>query len=760
LKAAEHWTRVVKHSPLALLLDLDGTLMPFAQRPELAQPDRDLVELLATAAALPGLLTVVVSGRPRSDLERWFGETPGLWLVAEHGAFFRGDGAWAQISIGDPERLDALQAALERVAARTPGALVERKSWSTAFHYRGVSPGLSPQLLVEAEAEIRSWLGANPGFESLEGSAVIEVRPTAARKNVAVEWVRRARGADTRVIAIGDDMTDEDMFRAMGSADAAVLVGRELDHVTAAQWRLASPDEAAAFLRWICAARRDEPSPLEPTLPKPIRLSRAHPSGREPSDLLVVSNRLPDLRAPVSPEEERKRSVGGLVGALAPVLETRHGLWLGWSGRTAAEDPGRLEISTDPSAQLAWFDLPASLQDAYYNGFCNRCLWPLLHSLPERCHFADAAWAAYSEVNDRIGEAASRLMRPGSEVWAHDFHLLGLAAALRRRGHEGPLGLFLHVPFPSADVFRLCPWAGQLLDGMLTFDVVGFQTPHDVRNFLGVVGALSSASVADDVVEMPGRRTRVHAFPIGIIPEAFESDGDDEQSEETNALLRSLEGRRLIIGVDRLDYTKGIPERLEAFAQMLQTFPEWRGKVSLIQISVPSRGDVLEYQEQRLRVEAAVGRINGEYGEADWTPVRYLYRSYRRRDLSRFYREADVCLVTPLRDGMNLVAKEFIAAQDPERPGALVLSVFAGAAHELTDAILTNPWHREGMARDIDRALRMTEEERRSRHSHLIAAVQRTTATTWAEAFVAMLEAVRAPAVAPRRTLRSASADQ
>jgi trehalose 6-phosphate synthase len=307
------------------------------------------------------------------------------------------------------------------------------------------------------------------------------------------------------------------------------------------------------------------------------------------------------------------------------------------------------------------------------------------------------------------------------------------------------MGLFLHIPFPGVDLFRLIPWADQLLEGILAFDLIGVQTPSDVSNLLHTIGALSRAAVSDETVEYRGRRTRVRAFPIGIIPEAFESDADGDQSEETTALLRSLEGRRLIIGVDRLDYTKGIPERLEAFALLLQTFPEWRGKVSLIQISVPTRGDVLEYQEQRHRVEAAVGRINGEFGEADWTPVRYLYRSYQRTELSRFYREADVCLVTPLRDGMNLVAKEFVAAQDPERPGALVLSVFAGAAYELTEAILTNPWHREGMARDIDRALRMPEAERKSRHSRLLAAVQRTTATTWAESFVAMLEAVREP---------------
>ncbi|MGE0159538.1 MAG: trehalose-phosphatase [Gemmatimonadales bacterium] len=749
MKTIDHWTRVVRHSPLALLLDLDGTLMPFAQRPELAQPDAALVDLLATSAAQPGLLTAVVSGRPRSDLERWFGETPGLWLVAEHGAFVRGDGAWIQMFTESDSSIGELQAVLEGIAAGTSGALVERKSWSVALHYRTVSRALAPPLLVEVEAAVRAWLASNPGFEFLQGSQVIEVRPSVARKTVAIDWVRRARGADTRIIAVGDDVTDEDMFSAVGSGDEAILVAPVVDRLTAARWRLTDPEHTKAFIRWICAVRREDPATVPPALPKRIRSPRIKSNAGSPRDLLVVSNRLPDLRAPVSPEEERKRSVGGLVGALEPVLAARHGLWMGWSGRTTNDDPGRLKIATDPSTQLAWFDLPTDLQDAYYNGFCNRCLWPLLHSLPERAHFSDAAWTAYADVNDRVAEAAARLVDPGSAVWAHDFHLLGLGAGLRRRGHGGPLGLFLHVPFPSGDLFRLCPWAAQLVDGMLAFDVIGFQTNHDVRNFLGVVGSLSPASVSDDVVETSGRRTRVHAFPIGIIPEAFESEEDDDQSDETTALLRSLAGRRLVIGVDRLDYTKGIPERLEAFALLLQTFPEWRGKVSLIQISVPTRGDVLEYQEQRHRVEAAVGRINGEFGEADWTPVRYLYRSYRRHDLSRFYREADVCLVTPLRDGMNLVAKEFVAAQDPERPGVLVLSLFAGAAYELTDAVLTNPWHREGMARDMNRALRMAEEERKSRYTKLIAAVQRTTATTWAESFVGMLEAVSEPTNSP-----------
>jgi trehalose 6-phosphate synthase len=409
----------------------------------------------------------------------------------------------------------------------------------------------------------------------------------------------------------------------------------------------------------------------------------------------------------------------------------------------AGETIGPVVLADRSRPRLAWFDMPSSLREAYYNGFCNQSLWPLMHSLPGRVRFLDAEWESYVAVNEQIAEAASGLVSPQSAIWAHDFHLLLVARGLRERGHAGPLGLFLHVPFPGVDVFRMNPWAPQLLDGILSFDLVGLQTEHDVRNLMQAVGALSSATVSDDVVEDRGRRIRVRAFPIGIIPEAFEPPARSDEDDETTALLRSFAGRRLLVGVDRLDYTKGIPERLEAFAHMLTAFPEWRGKVSLVQISVPSRADVQDYQEQRLRVEAAVGRINGEFGEADWTPVRYLYRSYPRRQLRRFYAAADVCLVTPLRDGMNLVAKEFVAAQDPDRPGVLVLSLFAGAACELTDAVLTNPLHREGMARDIDRALRMGSEERRARHARLLAAVHRTTATSWAESFVTALEACR-----------------
>jgi trehalose 6-phosphate synthase len=335
------------------------------------------------------------------------------------------------------------------------------------------------------------------------------------------------------------------------------------------------------------------------------------------------------------------------------------------------------------------------------------------------------------------------LVGPDTPIWVHDYHLLLLAQSLRRRGHRGPVGHFLHIPFPGVDMFSLLPWCGQLLDAMLDFDLLGFHTPGHVNNFRQCVGALSPAKVSDDAILHHGRRIRVRDFPIGIIPEDFQHPPSSESNEEISAILSPYSRIRKILGVDRLDYTKGIPERLLAFGRMLELFPEWRSRTSFLQISVPSREDVPEYVEQRSRVENVVGRINGEFGEADWVPIRYLYRSYSRDQLSFLYRSADVACVTPLRDGMNLVAKEYVAAQNPEQPGVLVLSSFAGAAHELTDAVLTNPWYVDGMARDLDRALRMPLEERKSRHARLAAVVSKSTALTWAEDFITALEACR-----------------
>jgi trehalose 6-phosphate synthase len=282
------------------------------------------------------------------------------------------------------------------------------------------------------------------------------------------------------------------------------------------------------------------------------------------------------------------------------------------------------------------------------------------------------------------------------------------------------------------ELFSMLPWAEVLIAAMLDFDLVGFQTDEHLDNFLKCVRTFSCARLGNGAIEHPGGRTRTRVFPIGIVPEDFQEPPKPDTAEEVAALIRSIAPRRLILGVDRLDYTKGIPERLYAFGRFLERFPEWRNEVSLVQISVPSRTHVPEYVEERTRVEQTVGRINGEFGETHWTPIRYLYRSYQRGQLAQLYRAAAVGYVTPLRDGMNLVAKEYVAAQDPANPGVLLLSRFAGAAKQLDAALLTNPYHPDGMARDLDRALRMPLEERCARHRRLHEAVAGSTTITWA----------------------------
>jgi trehalose 6-phosphate synthase len=741
----DHWLMLARHTPLGVLCDLDGTLIPFVSTPWEARVPASLAALLQEVTALPGVLLGVVSGRPREDLERLLAAVPGVWLVAEHGGWRRGSGAWEAAVEGLPDAIVPLAEELERLAASTPGALVERKTWSTTFHYRRVPERELESVLVAADAAIEAWLTRTPGYERLDGVEMIEVRPARMRKSLAVPWLRERAGAGARLLALGDDLTDEDLFRALGVADEPILVGQV--RRTRERWRLAGPGGVARLLGWIASVRRgeasDEAALPERVEPGPVLAARA----RDAYELLVVSNRLPDLRGATRPREEgegRKRNVGGLVSALEPALSARRGLWLGWSGRTTdGQEPSPVGLDDEARPALAWVDLPESWNRCYYNGFCNRAVWPLFHSFPGRVRFDDAEWDCYRRANQAFAEAALEVCGPQTPVWIHDYHLLLLARALRGLGHRGPLGLFLHIPFPGPDLFGLLPWAEQVLDAMLDFDLLGFHTASHVENFRHTVGALSPARVADDAVEHRGRRTRVRAFPIGIVPEPFQEPAEPAVAEEVAGLLRAIAPSRLVLGVDRLDYTKGIPERLEAFGRMLELHPEWRGKVALVQISVPSRADVPEYVEQRRRIENIVGRINGEFGEAAWVPVRYLYRSYRPAQLAELYRSAAVGYVTLLRDGMNLVAKEFVAAQDPAAPGVLLLSKFAGAAAELVDAVLTNPWHPEGMARDLDRALRMELEERQKRHRKLLSVVSRTTATSWAEDFLEALEACR-----------------
>jgi len=741
---SEYWVALARHRPLGILSDLDGTLLPFGPTPDAARPTPQVRNLVHDLATLPDVTLAIVSGRPRQVLDQFFPQPRSVLLVAEHGAWRSGPAGWESMLSLDEKAVDSVARELQTLQGKYAGALLERKTWSLALHFRGVDEQEKMSLLVQASVVIDPWLAAHPDYEDIAGAEVIEIRPRMARKANAVSWVKGLLGPGCRLLVVGDDVTDEDMFSATSGDDAPVLVGAEPGRLTAARWRLESSEEVHAFYSWIISLRRED-LPVAPRR-RPSRvesLPEAKAAGAS-FDLLVLSNRLPELRG-ASSLAARKRNVGGVVSALGPALTARRGIWLGWSGRARPEANGT-EVGLDMVSGLAvaWVDFPEEWHRRYYNGLCNSALWPLFHSFPSRLRVSHQDWHSYERANEAFASVAMKLVGPDATIWAHDYHLLLVGKYLRQGGHRGPIGLFLHIPFPGPDIFFLLPWATEILAGMLELDLVGFHTAGSVDNFLRCMATVPGARVEGSCVVRDGRRVRAAVFPLGIIPGDFQDDGEVSSRDEIAGLIGSLGPARMVLGVDRLDYTKGIPERIVAFGCLLEQFPEWRRKACLVQVSVPSRADVPAYAEQRSRVENSVGRVNGEYGEADWVPIRYLYRSYGRGQLSQLYRAADVGYVTPLRDGMNLVAKEYVAAQDPQRPGALLLSRFAGAAEELRDALLTNPWDCEGTAQDLNRALTMPLEERRRRHSKLMEVISRTTALTWAEDFLGALSQPRA----------------
>jgi alpha,alpha-trehalose-phosphate synthase [UDP-forming]/trehalose-phosphatase len=717
------WLERARRDRLAVLLDLDGTLIPFAPTVEEAELDAPAVRLL-DALAQAGVQVAIVSGRPRSNVESLRQRLPHAWFTAEHGVWRSTGEDWTGPREQGSE-LDSLQDALAPFAS-TPGARLERKTLSLCVHWRNVAEEHRENLIAAVELLCDEWLESQPDYERLEGVAMLEVRRQTANKGAAVQWIR-ARLPDAYLLAIGDDHTDEDMFAALHDDEIGIAVDATRRRRSRGRAWLAGPSAVRDFLWWLVEVRS---RPID--RPPPIDHLNTLPSTRPRSRLVVVSN-----RTPLPPTGDRPREVGGLVTALEAALRTSNGIWLGWSGQ---EREGRPVLMIDDESQpaRASFDYPPGWRQRFYSGFCNRALWPLLHGFPSRVRYSDDDWKAYVEANDTYGKFAAELADPEGAIWLHDYHVLLVPRVLRRLGHVGPIGLFIHVPFPPRDLFETLPWCDDILDAMRELDVVGFHTEQWGDNFRACVRAL------DHRQGKAGRMPAVQIAPIGIDALDFARNAEDTD-RDVLALRSSLQGRRLILGVDRLDYAKGIPERLVAFERLLETRPEWRGAVSFIQISVPSRSDVPEYAELRHNVETLVGRINGRFGEADWVPVRYLYRGYDQRVLGQLYRLADVGLVTPLRDGLNLVAKEFVAAQDPERPGVLILSRFAGAAVELRDAVLTNPYHPDGLASDIDRALRMPLGERCERHARLATVVARTTPLSWATHFLGGLVDARPP---------------
>jgi trehalose 6-phosphate synthase/phosphatase len=422
--------------------------------------------------------------------------------------------------------------------------------------------------------------------------------------------------------------------------------------------------------------------------------------------LVIASNRLPFSFRKGRHGIERRRSSGGLVSALDPVLRKRGGAWVGWPGGPVPREAAIGEPS-DPY-RIVPVPLGPREEKRYYHGLSNGALWPLFHSLPGRATFDPRDWTAYEAVNERFAEALLGEARAGELLWVHDYHLMLVPERVRERRPKLPILFFLHVPFPSYDIFTLVPHHEELLRGVLGSRVIGLHIPGYVKNFLDCAERCLGAAVDRErgLLEFEGRTVRVGAFPIGIDWADFEAKALQAPSCDRP--------ERLIIGADRLDYTKGIPQRIEAMERLLERHPEYREKVTLLQVAVPSRTQVPEYRALKCEIDEVVGRVNGRFATSEWSPIHYLYRSLDHAKLAGLYREADVALVTPLRDGMNLVAKEFVACQVAD-PGVLVLSRLAGAADGMPEALLVNPYDIEGTAQALHRALSMPRAERARR---------------------------------------------
>ncbi len=466
------------------------------------------------------------------------------------------------------------------------------------------------------------------------------------------------------------------------------------------------------------------------------------------SRLLIVSNRLP-VTARVTDEGLRLVPAnGGLATGLRPWHEGSGGVWLGWPGDVS-------RFSTDQRAELdrllaAQAIVPVHLSrdevERYYHGFSNRVLWPLFHYLIDRVPVDTTGWSAYRQVNAAFADAAAREYRPGDTIWVHDYQLLLVPALLRERLPDARIGFFLHIPFPSSEVFRILPWRRELLRGMLGADLVGFHTFSYMRHFLASLLHIDGVESDIDRVRIDERDVKLGVFPMGIDAARFAALAEDPDVRAEAAALRfDAGGRQIVLGVDRLDYTKGIPRRLQAIERLLERQPELCDSMRYIQVAVPSRGEVDSYQRHKREVEERVGRINGARGTLRSTPIHYVHRSVSERQLVALYCAADVMLVTPLRDGMNLVAKEFVASRVDDS-GVLVLSEFAGASAELDGAIIVNPYDVDGVAEAVHRALTMSVGERRGRMRVLRRRVIEHDVHAWARGFVDLLATSRTPA--------------
>ncbi len=454
------------------------------------------------------------------------------------------------------------------------------------------------------------------------------------------------------------------------------------------------------------------------------------------SRLVVVSNRI------ASPDD-KKTSAGGLTVGILGALKASGGLWYGWSGEIGDDRQPLKKVS---KGDISWvtFNLNEDDHEQYYNQFSNAVLWPAFHYRLDLVDFQRTAWEGYQRVNAAVAQKLLPLLTDDDMIWVHDYHLLPFASELRKNGVKNRIGFFLHIPFPTAEIFNALPPHEDLLKQLCDYDLLGFQTEGDRQAFIDCVAQQTA------LIEMGsqrygawGKTFRTAVYPISIEPQEVARSANGPLPPKLAQLKAELKSVKNIFSVERLDYSKGLPERFQAYEALLENYPQHRGKIRYTQIAPTSRGDVQAYQDIRHQLETAAGRINGHYGQLGWTPLYYLNQHFDRKLLMKVFRYSDVGLVTPLRDGMNLVAKEFVAAQDPANPGVLVLSQFAGAANELTSALIVNPYDRDEVAAALDRALTMPLAERIIRHGKMLKVIENNDIENWQARFVADLKRVK-----------------
>ncbi|AGA78274.1 bifunctional alpha,alpha-trehalose-phosphate synthase (UDP-forming)/trehalose-phosphatase [Echinicola vietnamensis] len=459
---------------------------------------------------------------------------------------------------------------------------------------------------------------------------------------------------------------------------------------------------------------------------------------------IIVSNRLPVSLRHKNGKFEFKPSAGGLATGLGSIYKEGENIWIGWPGNDVEDPEQRAEIIIElHELKMAPVFLTREDIEQFYEGFSNETLWPAFHYFTQNINYDEHHWEAYVRVNKMFCDAILKKADPDDTIWVHDYQLLLLPQMLREKLPNATIAFFQHIPFPSYEVVRMLPWRHEILAGMCGADLIGFHTYDDMRHFLSAVGRIMGLSNESGYIQAENRLINVDSFPMGIDYDKFAKSAKSKKTQTiAKKFLELLGDQKLLLSIDRLDYSKGIPKRIKAFDRFLEENPEYHGKVSMIMVVVPSRDKVRSYQRLKEDIDTLVGRINSDYSTLNWVPIHYFYRSFPFEELSAFYAMSDIALVTPLRDGMNLVCKEFVASK-VNKKGVLILSEMAGASKELQDAILVNPNNNKGVADAIKQAITMPEKEQQARIVSMQETIQRYDVFQWVKVFMDRLQYVK-----------------